>query len=97
MDKLDFTKYTDNTITTKEELIKEMEEIREKGHGFDREEREIGVSCIGAPVFDLNDEAIACITISGPTTRFTEENKEKWIEDLLQVSKEATNYLKVIN
>lgn len=97
IDKIKLTKYTDNTIVTKEELIKEMVEIRENGYGFDREERELGVSCIGAPVFDLNNEAIACITISGPTTRFTEENKKKWIDNILRVSNEATNYLRVIN
>ena len=96
MDKIELTKYTDNTITTRDELIEEMKIIKERGYGFDREERETGVSCIGAPVFNLRGEAIACITISGPTTRFTEINKEKWIKDVLQVSGEATNYLKVI-
>ncbi len=97
MDKIELTKHTNNTIVSKEELIEEMAKIRKAGYGFDREEREIGVSCIGAPVFDLNNEAIACITISGPTTRFTEENKKKWIDDILRVSNEATNYLRVIN
>lgn len=97
IDKIKLTKYTDNTIVTKEELIKEMVEIKKDGYGFDREERELGVSCIGAPVFDLNNEAIACITISGPITRFTEENKKKWIDNILRVSNEATNYLRVIN
>lgn len=96
LDKIDLTKYTENTIVSKEELIKELDLIRERGYGFDNEEREIGVSCIGAPVFDLNNEVIACITISGPTSRFTEEKKEKWIKDVLMVSKEATNSLKTI-
>lgn len=97
LDKIELTKYTGNTIVSREELIKELKEIRENGYGFDNEERELGVSCIGAPVFDLNDEAIACITISGPTSRFTEENKKKWIEDILMVSKEATNHLRTIS
>lgn len=97
LDKIELTKYTDNTIITREKLIKELEEIRKNGYGFDNEERELGVSCIGAPVFDLSDEAIACITISGPTSRFTEENKEKWIKYVLMISNEATNSLKTIN
>lgn len=97
IDKMELTKYTDHTIINKEDLIKEIEEIRKNGYGFDNEERELGVSCIGAPIFDLNDEAIACITISGPTARFNEENKNKWIDIVLEVSKEATNHLKTIN
>lgn len=96
LDKIELTKYTRNTIANKEELIKELEQIREKGYGFDNEEREIGVSCIAAPIFDLNGEAIACITISGPTSRFTAEKKEKWLKDVIEVANEATNSLKII-
>lgn len=97
IDKLELTKFTENTIVDREELIKELEEIRKNGYGFDNEEKEIGVSCIGAPILDINDEPIACITISGPTSRFTEEMKEKWIKDILMVSKEATDSLKTIS
>lgn len=95
--KIELTKYTDNTIVTKDALVKEIEEIRKNSYGFDNEERELGVSCIGAPVFDLNNDAIACITISGPTSRFTEENKKEWVGILLKIVEEATNYLKTIN
>ena len=67
-----------------------------KGYGVDNEERELGVNCIGVPVFDLNNEVISCITISGPSSRFTEENKEKWISYMLAVSKEANKRLNTI-
>ena len=97
LNEIELTKYTDNTIVKKEDLNKEIAEIRKNGYGFDNEERELGVSCIGAPIFDLNNEAIACITISGPTARFNEENKKKWIDIVLQVSNEATNHLRTIN
>lgn len=97
LEKIELTKYTENTIVNKEELTKELDEIRKRGYAFDNEERELGVSCIGAPVFDLNNDAIACITISGPTARFTEENKKRWVEIVTQVVEEATNYLKTIN
>ncbi|MBZ2174142.1 IclR family transcriptional regulator [Schnuerera sp. xch1] len=96
LSKIELTKYTDNTIVNKEDLIKELKEIRSKGYGFDNEERELGVSCIGAPIFDLNNETIACITISGPTSRFSKKNKERWLKDVLKISKQATNYLNTI-
>lgn len=96
LDKIELDRYTDNTITDREELINEMEKIRKNGYGFDNEERELGVSCIGAPIFDLTNEVIACITISGPTARFTEDNKEKWTKDILRVSNEANNFLRTI-
>lgn len=97
IDKIELDKFTNYTITNKRDLIGEIEEIKEKGYGFDNEERELGVSCIGAPIFDLNDEAIACITISGPTSRFNEENKNKWVNIVVNISKEATEYLKTVD
>lgn len=96
LDSIKLEKFTEKTIVNKEDLIEEMEQIRKTGYGFDYEEREMGVSCIGAPVFDLHDEALACITISGPTARFTEENKEKWSKIILDIANEANNHLKTI-
>lgn len=90
-------RFTDKTLTTKEELLDEIEDIQERGYGFDYEEREIGVSCIAAPIFDIHREVIACITISGPTARFTDENKRKWGKIILAVSNEANNYFKSIS
>jgi DNA-binding IclR family transcriptional regulator len=96
INKIKLTKYTDYTLTTRDEIIKAIKEIRMKGYGVDNEERELGVNCIGVPVFDLNNEVISCITISGPSSRFTEENKEKWISYMLAVSKEANKRLNTI-
>lgn len=93
LDKLNLESFTANTITDKTKLIEEMEEIRKNGYGTDNEERELGVSCIAAPIFDLNNEVMASISISGPTARFTEENKERWIKDTLKVAKEVTDHL----
>lgn len=93
LNKLNLESFTANTITDKKKLIEEMEEIRKNGYGTDNEERELGVSCIAAPIFDLNNEVMASISISGPTARFTEENKEGWIKDTLKVAKEVTDHL----
>ncbi len=77
--------------------MEEMDIIKKQGYGLDDEERELGVSCIGAPIFGINNEIIACISISGPKSRFTKENKDKWIKIILQISKEATDYIRNLN
>ncbi|HHV39195.1 MAG TPA: IclR family transcriptional regulator [Tepidimicrobium sp.] len=97
LNRIKLDKYTDKTIVDKKEFVAELNKIRKQGYGFDDEERELGVSCIGAPVFDLSDRAIACISISGPTARFTKENREKWLDIVLQVAEEATGYLRTID
>lgn len=96
LDSITLDKFTEKTIVTKAALIEEMQQIKKVGYGFDYEERELGVSCIAAPVFDLHGEALACITISGPTARFTKENKKEWIGIILDISNEANDYLKTI-
>lgn len=97
IDRIELDEFTKYTITNKELLYNEIEKIVENGYGFDNEERELGVSCIGAPVFDLSGDAIACLTISGPSARFNKENTDKWKDMILKISKEASDHLKIIN
>lgn len=96
LNSIEFIKYTEKTITDRNKLVKEMENIKKRGYGLDEEEREIGVSCIGAPIFGINDEIIACISISGPISRFTEESKNEWIKIVLKASEEATEYIRTM-
>lgn len=97
IDKINFEGFTSKTITDKEKFKEEMDIIKENGYGFDNEEREQGVSCIAAPIFDLSNDAIASISISGPTSRFTEEAKRKWIKDTMDIAKEVTEQLSNID
>lgn len=83
-------KFTENTITNKEELINELEEIRKKGFAIDEEENETGIICVAAPIFDYNDNIVAAISISGPANRMT-NNKIIKIKDI------AREYSKLIS
>ena len=65
-------KYTDYTITDFQELKKELEDIRQKGYAVDNEENEMGVRCIGVPIFNRHGKVEAAISISGPAIRVTE-------------------------
>lgn len=66
--------FTDHTITDMAILRENLEQIRERGFAVDEEERNVGMRCIAAPVFDLNREAIAGISVSGPTSRVRQDN-----------------------
>lgn len=97
IDKINFEGFTSKTITDKEKFKEELKIIKENGYGFDNEEREQGVSCIAAPIFDLNNDPIASISISGPTSRFTEEARKKWIKDTVDIAQEVTEHLSNID
>ena len=66
------TRFTENTITTKDVLLQELMDIRCQGYARDREECEIGASCIAFPVYDASGSIAAGISISGPTSRMND-------------------------
>ena len=72
--------FTPKTIIDKEELKRHLQTVRENGYSIDDEEIEIGLRCIAAPVFNHKNQAIAAISISGPSTRITYEKFPELIE-----------------
>jgi DNA-binding IclR family transcriptional regulator len=74
--------YTDQTITTREGLMDELSEIRDRGYAFDREERIEGLRCVSAPVLE-NGEIFGAISVSGPSTRMRGEFYEQELPDLV--------------
>jgi IclR family transcriptional regulator, KDG regulon repressor len=64
MDKCTFEPFTEHTITNRESLRKECEEIRQNGYALDREEHEKGIMCIAAPIRDHTDSVIAAMSIT---------------------------------
>lgn len=65
--------YTENTITGKKQLRKVLEAIRKNGFSRDNEELAHGLRCIAAPVFDHNARPSYAISVSGPSTRMTDD------------------------
>lgn len=63
-------RYNENTIATMRKLRTACEQIRQLGYAVDDEEEEIGVRCIGAPVFNDQGDVVAAISISGAKAQF---------------------------
>jgi len=87
---------TTNSISSLEELKKNLKKVKEQGYAVDREEYKIGINCIGVPIFGRNGEAIAAISITGPASRFTLNEMEKVKSKLIAISKEISNQLYII-
>ncbi len=64
--------FTQHTLVTPDALLGDLEQTRARGYSFDAEEKNIGMRCIAAPVFDVYGEAIAGLSISGPLARVTD-------------------------
>ncbi|EMA53248.1 MULTISPECIES: IclR family transcriptional regulator [Halococcus] len=72
-ERLDLDERTGRTLTDWDELERELETIRERGYAFNDEERLIGMRAVGAPVLGDDDEILAAVSVSGPTTRMADE------------------------
>ena len=72
LDTAELTRYTERTITTRKALRAALAEIHERGFGEDNEEYVIGCRCIAMPVHDADGNAVAAMSVSVPTPRFSE-------------------------
>jgi DNA-binding IclR family transcriptional regulator len=79
---------TANTITSRRELLAELEQVRDAGAAFDREETDLGICAVAAVVSNgLGPQA--SLTIAAPTDRFhgSEEALARAVRD---AAREAT-------
>ncbi|WP_093992672.1 HTH-type transcriptional regulator BhcR [Flavimaricola marinus] len=63
------TAFTPHTLTQREALIADLAATRTRGYSIDAEEKTLGMRCIAAPIFDVHGEAVAGLSVSGPTSR----------------------------
>jgi DNA-binding IclR family transcriptional regulator len=68
---LDGQRFTRRTMTSREALLKELERTSHRGYAVDDEEREEGVRCAGVAILNPRGEAIAALSVSGPSSRMT--------------------------
>lgn len=80
---------TENTITDREKLFSELEEIRNKGFALNRGERIEGVWAIGSGFYSPVGDCYAALSITCPEHRLAnDEIREKYAEELLNTINE---------
>jgi IclR family transcriptional regulator, acetate operon repressor len=82
--------FTGRTFVDRTALEGELRLIRERGFAVDDEERTLGMRCIAAPVFDINREAVAGISVSGPTSRVSEATLQALSRPVIEASRQLT-------
>ncbi|WP_343563355.1 IclR family transcriptional regulator [Kiloniella sp. b19] len=74
---LELTGLTDRSLTSREALLQELDSVRQKGFAVDDEEQKIGLTCLAANIYDEHHEAVAAISISGPSVRVTPQRLDE--------------------
>lgn len=90
---LQIKKYTETTIENWDEMLTVLEKIRKDGYAIDNEELEHGLTCIGAPILDKDNKAIAAISLSGPTIRMKSGDFNYKIKRVIETAKKISNLL----
>lgn len=86
-------RFTQNTLTSKEQLLDELKKIREQGYAYDNEECEVGARCIAFPIRDYTGKIVAGISVTGPVSRLTDELIEKRLKYIFDMSNEISRKL----
>lgn len=68
-----FTRHNHKSITSLRKLRRELSQVRELGYALDDEEDEVGLRCVGAPIFNSHGKVAAAISVAGTTTQITPE------------------------
>lgn len=88
-------RHNDNTICSARKLKEELDRVRQRGYAVDDEEEEIGIRCVGAPVFNEHGQVVAAVSIVGTTSQIGPENCEMLAGKVMTAAREITDRLRV--
>ncbi|WP_200531163.1 IclR family transcriptional regulator [Halorubrum sp. LN27] len=87
LESLELTGYTEHTITEKQNLLDELDRVRDRGVAFDEEEYGPGLRCVGVPIFGPDDVVIGAISLSGPAADMKGDWYRETLPDRLRATK----------
>lgn len=67
-------RHNEYTIASPKKLLRDLATVAERGYALDDEEDEIGLRCIGVPILDGSNAAVAAISVAGTSAQVTREN-----------------------
>jgi DNA-binding IclR family transcriptional regulator len=93
LNSLDFQPLTKHTITDLKKFQDHLFQIKLQGYAIDDEENEIGIRCIGSPIYDHAGRLAGALSISGWTITMTRERIPQLAQELLQTCQRISNEL----
>lgn len=87
-----FAPMTANSITTRDDFIRELQEVRERGISFDNQENVVGLAGIGAPIFNYDGQVFAAIALTGNADNIM-ARKQEMIDGVLYTTRMISSQL----
>jgi IclR family KDG regulon transcriptional repressor len=85
--------HTSKTITSKEMLLEQLEQVRSKGYAFTSEELKEGISSVAIPVYNDDAKVVAAISVTGATSQFYSSQVQSYIQEMKMYSRLITERL----
>lgn len=82
--------FTEATITRPEDLMAELETIRQQGFAVDRGEHEVGTYCVGAAIFDRQGRVLGSCSVSGADPEIVGARLAALSEQVMHVADEIS-------
>jgi DNA-binding IclR family transcriptional regulator len=83
IDQVGLPPQTDQTVTSRDELKRELDEVRERGYALNRGEDQEGVYAIGQVATKPSGTVLGAISIAGPTYRTKKRRFEERLPSIL--------------
>ncbi|MFF3563606.1 IclR family transcriptional regulator [Streptomyces sp. NPDC002574] len=87
------TAFTRRTVVEPEALHRQLHEIRLRGWTFAREEQELGLNAVAAPVYATDGSVTAAVTLGGPTQRLTSDRVEDLARQVTECALDISRFL----
>lgn len=83
---------TEHTIIEADALREQFAQVRENGYALEMDQTDLGVTCIGAPLFQ-HDQVVAAISLSVPTARSDDQRRAQLIDAVRAAATAMTDKL----
>lgn len=93
LDVVERRRITSHTLVSREDLARELQEIRERGYAVNRGEREEDIRAVAVPVTTRGDRMIAGLSTFGPAVRMTDAFLLDAVERLRRAAAETERAL----
>ena len=88
-----FAKHNENTLVSASAFKRELAGIREFGFALDDEEDELGLRCLGAPIFAHTGKVVAAISVAGTVSQIPDDRIGSLAKSVMQKAKEISAVL----
>jgi IclR family transcriptional regulator, KDG regulon repressor len=78
--------YTENTITSPDQLRQQLETVRKQDYAIDNEEFETGIRAVSAPIRDQLGKIAGSISVPAPTSRMTVDRIPQVVKALMDTA-----------